>query len=221
VHVVTDGKDRWIGEGKIATGKGYVDPEKPPEWATIFEAKFLDQLQKIKRGPQAINYKDVGTIISLTGLGKGWRVAEGGSGSGYMTAWLAHIGCRVYSYDIRKDHLALAKDNLKRLGLKVTFKNKSIFELTEKKLDLVLYDVPNPWDGVDAAWKSLKTGGYFVSYVPTTNQVKRWLSSTREFSEHRVVTSTTLDWKTDPLTFRPKSKTLAHTAFVCVARKLS
>ena len=218
--MVTDGKKKWIGKGKIPTGRGLVDPSKPPDWASVFEAQFLDGLSRIKRGPQSINWKDVGLIVSLTGVGKGSRVAEGGSGSGVMTAWLARLGCRVYSYELRADYLKMARENLERLGLRASFRNKSVFELKEKELDLVLYDLPNPWEGVDAAHRALKKGGYFVAYLPTTNQVRKWLSSTDKFAEHRVVTSTTLDWKTDPAAFRPKSKTLAHTAFVCAARRL-
>ena len=219
--VVTDGDLKWIGEGKVSTGKGLVDPKKPPEWARVFPAKFLDKLEKMKRGPQVVNAKDVGLLVSLTGLGKGWRVAEGGSGSGFLTAWLAHLVDKVYSYEVREDFHKLAKGNVEAMKLdNVTMKNKSIFELEERDLDLVLYDLPNPWEGVDAAFEALRTGGYFVAYLPSTNQVRKWLIATRKFSEHQVVTSTAQEWRTHPDAFRPRSKTLAHTAFVCVCRKL-
>jgi tRNA (adenine57-N1/adenine58-N1)-methyltransferase len=221
--VVTDGKLKWVGEGKIDTGKGLVDPENPPEWATVFEAEFLDKLEKIKRGPQVVNAKDVGLLVSLTGLGVGWNVAEGGSGSGFLTSWLAHLvnPGRVHSYELREDFHKLASDNVKRMGFdNVTFKNKSIFDLGETGLDLVIFDLPNPWDGVDAAFNALRTGGYFVAYLPTTNQVRKWLIAARKFSNHQVTTSIVRGWRTDPDAFRPKSKTLAHTAFICVCRKL-
>lgn len=219
--VVTDGKLRWVGKGKIDTGKGLVDPEKPPEWATVFPAGFLDKLEKMKRGPQVVNAKDVGLLLSLTGLGRGWRVAEGGSGSGFLTAWLAHLVDHVYSYEVRQDFHKLAKGNIEAMGFdNVTLKNKSVFELEEHGLDLVLYDLPNPWEGVEAAFAGLKTGGYFVAYLPTVNQVRRWLIATRKFSDHQVVTSTVQEWRTNTDAIRPRSKTLAHTAFVCICRKL-
>lgn len=219
--VVTDGNIRWIGKGKVDTGKGLVDPEKPPEWATVFKAGFIDQLEKMKRGPQVVNAKDVGLLVSLTGLGAGWKVAEGGSGSGFLTSWLAHLVEHVYSYEVREDFHKLAKGNIEAMNFEnVTMKNKSIFELDEKDLDLVLYDLPNPWEGVDAAFEALRTGGYFVAYLPTTNQAHKWLIATRKFSEHQVVTSIVQEWRTNPDAFRPRSKTLSHTAFVCVCRKL-
>ncbi len=220
VKVVTDGRNRWLGEGRINTGRGPVDVASPPEWASVFDASFLDRLEGLRRGPQSIHPKDVGTILSLTGPERGWRVAEGGAGSGYLTAWLARLVKRVYSYELREDHLRIARENIGALGFRnVTFRQGSVFELKERGLDMVVYDLPNPWEGVDAAKRALRTGGYFVCYLPTAPQVERLLSATRDFSEKRVVTSVWWDWKTEPDRFRPKSKTLAHTAFIFVARK--
>ena len=221
MRVVTDGRLKWVGEGRVNTSRGTVDPNNPPEWATVFPAGFLDRLSRIKRGPQVVNLKDVGLLVSLTGLGGGWRVAEGGSGSGFLTAWLAHLVEHVYSYELREDFHRLALENIRKVGLEnVTLRNKSIFELEEEGLDLVVFDLPNPWDGTGSAFRALRPGGYFAAYLPTTNQVRRWLISTKKFSEHRVVTSTVWEWRTNPDAFRPRSKTLAHTAFLCVARKL-
>jgi tRNA (adenine57-N1/adenine58-N1)-methyltransferase len=220
VKVITDGKKRWIGEGKVNTGKGLVDTEKPPEWAEIFEAGFLDQLGKLKRGPQIITPKDAGQIIALTGAGKGWEVVEGGSGCGFLAAWLGHIGANVHSYEIRPDFFKLAAANIHSLEMpNVKVNEGSVFEMKEKNLDLVVYDLPNPWEGVNAAYNSLRKGGYCVVYLPTAPQVMRWLEASAEFSEHRVTTTTTIDWKTEPDKFRPRSKCLSHTAFICVCRK--
>lgn len=218
---VTDGKKIWLGEEKVNTGKGRIDPKTPPTWAKVFPATFLDKLTKIKRGPAIINKKDVGTILSLTGMGPDWKVAEGGSGSGHLTLWLSRLTKKVYSYEVREDHYKIAKKNIETFKAKnVVIKNQSIFELKEKNLDLVLFDLPNPWEGVDAAYKALKMGGYFVCYLPTTNQVRQWLISTRIFSKHKVVTSTNLEWQTNPDAIRPVHNNLTHTAFICVARKL-
>ncbi|MBR9680605.1 MAG: hypothetical protein GOU98_02150 [Candidatus Altiarchaeota archaeon] len=217
----TDGKKIWIGKDKVNTGKGTVDPKNPPEWARVFPASFLDKLTKIKRGPAVINKKDIGTILSLTGLGSDWKVAEGGSGSGYLTLWLSRLVKKVYSYEVREDHYKIAKKNVDDFKAKnVLMKNKSIFELSEKNLDMVLYDLPNPWEGVDAAYSALKTGGYFVCYLPTVNQVRQWLISTRLFKDHQIVSSTNIEWKTEPDKLRPMNSGLTHTAFICVTRKI-
>ncbi len=221
MQVVTDGKHKWIGTDKVNTGKGIVDTTNPPEWANVFEAKFLDRMEKIKRGPQVIHAKDVGQIITLTGLGKGWKVVEGGSGSGHLTCWLGHLGCTVHSYEQRDDFFKIASHNVDSLGLKkVKMKKGNVFEMKEKKVDLVIFDLQDPWKGTDVAFKALKKGGYLLTYLPNVQQVTTWLASTKEFAEHRVVTNTVLDWRADAEKFRPKSKTLAHTAFICICRKL-
>lgn len=220
MKVVTDGKHRWTGKGKIKTGKGIVDPSEPPEWAKVFDAKFLDSLDKLRRGPQVVNRKDVGLILSLTGLGRGWRVVEGGSGSGFLACWLAHLGCEVTSYEKREDFHEIARANAETLDLPIEFKKGSVFELTEDEVDLIIFDVPNPWEGADRAQEALVEGGYFISYLPTTNQVHNWLRATRDLADRRVVTTTQLEWRVSEDAFRPKHKNLAHTAFVCLGRKL-
>ncbi|HID40622.1 MAG TPA: tRNA methyltransferase, partial [Pyrodictium sp.] len=93
------------------------------------EDSFIDKILFIKRGPQITHQKDIGLLISLTGLSSGWKVVEGGSGSGYMTAFLANIvkpNGKIYSYEKRDDFYTIAKKNLEFLGLSdyVVLKNR-------------------------------------------------------------------------------------------------
>jgi len=223
MYVVTDGKNKWVGEGKVNTGKGVVDVHDPPAWAHVFPAKPVDMLDKFKRGPQVMHPKDIGVIIAYTGLSPGWVVVEGGSGSGFLTAYIANIvkPGKVYSYETNKKFLEIARENVKKAGLdNVIFKNRSVFEF-EEEVDLVIFDVPNPWEGVDRVRENLKEGGFFVSYLPTANQVVRWIKATKKgFFSHRILTVNEVEWRVKEDAFRPKSKTLAHTAFICIARRV-
>ena len=221
MYVVTDGKRKWVGEKQIRTGRGIVDPRNPPDWARVFPAWFIDRVEKMERGPQVMHPKDIGAIVAHTGLGSGWEVVEGGSGSGLLTAYLANIvkPGMVYSYELREEFLKIAERNIQKLGLKnVVFRRGSVFEFREEP-DMVVFDLPNPWQGVERVRERLKEGGFFVCYLPTVNQVLRWIKETKDFIERRVIQVNEVEWRVKENALRPKSKTLAHTAFICIARK--
>ena len=79
----------------------------------IIEASFQDNLEKMKRGPQTMSPKDIGEIITRTGMNKNSKVLEIGSGSGALTMYMARIAKEIISYDIREDHTKIVKRNLK------------------------------------------------------------------------------------------------------------
>ncbi|MBK8497608.1 MAG: protein-L-isoaspartate(D-aspartate) O-methyltransferase [Flavobacteriales bacterium] len=54
----------------------------------------------------------------LLGLMPGHRVLEVGTGSGYQTAVLAHLGCKVFSVERHKPLYLQTKDRLARLGIR-------------------------------------------------------------------------------------------------------
>ncbi len=226
MNTATDGRKKWVAPegGRIATPKGFVDPKKPPAGMSVFPASFLDVLSTFRKEPQAILPRDAGQIVALTGLAPGWKTVEAGSGSGFMTCWLARLVGEenLVSYELRPEFQKLAKANALKAGFKnIRFKLGDVFQMDETGLDLLLFDLPNPWDGVEAAKRALKPGGYWVCYLPTVVQVQQWLEASREgFFEHRVVQTIQLEWKTGRRTLRPESAGVIHTAFLCVARRL-
>ena len=72
----------------------------------------------------------------------------------------------------------LAIKNLTRLGLadRVTFKLRDIQGgFDESGVDAIFLDVQNAYDFLSQVRSSLKSGGFFGSIMPTTNQVQRLL----------------------------------------------
>ncbi|HDR53796.1 MAG TPA: methyltransferase domain-containing protein [archaeon] len=237
MHLITDGHQQWLARKgrKAATPRGFVDPAKPPEGFHSFPASFTDRVAAFKRGPQLMHQRDIGQLVVLTGLGPGWQVAEGGSGMGHLTSWLAYLTGpkgHVYSYENRQEHQELAKANFSSLDLPglapVTFKLGDVFQAGDDhpgRLDLLFYDLPNPWDGVSGAAKALKPGGWWACYLPSMAQVTQWLDSlnagdTPAWFDPRIVQTLQLDWKPDQRTLRPESIGVTHTAFLCLARHL-
>lgn len=124
----------------------------------IFDASFIDLFRKIKRDAQIIPLKDIGLIVTETGINNKSKVVDAGSGSGAVACFLANLVKEVVTYEIRKDFIQIVKHNIKELGLKnIKIKNKDIYEkIYERNVDLVNLDVPSPWKALKSAEKALK-----------------------------------------------------------------
>lgn len=188
------------------------------------EAFFIDTYHRKKRGPQIITPKDIGTIITETGLGKSSRVLDAGGGSGALSCFLANICKEVYSYEIRKDFFKLVEENKKFLGLgNLTVKNRDVYKrIEEKELDAVILDVPEPWLALKQAEKALKLGGFLVSYQTSLVQVQRLFKEIKKKPFIFVKTCETLqrNWKIEGRVARPEIQMLGHTGWISFFRKV-
>ncbi len=190
---------------------------------SAYDAKFIDNLKKIKRGPQIMSFKDIGRIIIETGINKNSTVLDCGTGSGMLTASLANIVKKVITYEKREGFLKIAKKNFENLGLKnITIKNKDIYEgIDEKNLDLITLDLEKPDLVLKHAETSLVSGGFLVVYVPTIPQIQNVL---KNITENLQVTKFTeileRDWKFERGIVRPENQMLGHTGFLLFLRKV-
>ena len=191
----------------------------------IFNPSFIDLYRKIKRDAQIIPLKDIGLIIAETGLNKKSRVLDAGSGSGALACFLAAIAKEVISYEIREDFIEIVKFNIEFLGLKnIKIKNIDIYnKIEEKNIDVVILDVPEPWNAVDNCSKALKIGGFLVSYSPSVPQVADFVNAVKK-NESFVYLKTSevveREWEVEERRVRPKSKGIGHSGFLSFARKV-
>ena len=207
-------KEKDIFNGKIKTNTG--------KELICFNASFIDNLSKIKRGPATTHQKDFGTIIGTTGIGSGSLVVDAGSGSGALALNLANIGCKVTTYELRKEFYEIAKENFEKLNKNIIIKNKDINEgIDEKDLDLITLDLLEPWKVLEHAEKSLKSGGFLVCYLPTITQVIELAKYLEKYKFYLWKVSETIEreWHVEGLKVRPHNQILGHTAFVVFLRK--
>lgn len=191
----------------------------------VFDPRFVDLYQKMKRNAQMIPLKDIGFIVSETGLNKKSVVVDAGAGSGGLSCFLAHLVKKVVTYDIREDFISVVKGNIEFLGLtNITVKHKNIFDgIDEKNVDVVTLDVPDPWRGLDSVSKALSQGGFLISYSPTIPQVMDFVRSVKEHEDFiyiRTVEQIEREWDVDDRKVRPKSVRIGHSGFLSVCRRV-
>lgn len=198
---------------------------------TILRPTRDEFVLKMKRGAQVIYSKDQMAILEAADVRPGLTVVEAGAGSGALTmALLEAVGPtgRVISYDIREDHLTIAKRNVTHwFGAIPDHWDPRLGDLADDLGDLraerVILDMLEPWRMVDAASRTLAPGGIVLAYMPTVPQVMRFSETLEEHPQFgRPATNETLvrGWDVDGLAVRPKHRMVAHTAFLTTARRV-
>ena len=187
------------------------------------EIRFPSLLHGMKRGPAVITPKDIGLVISYTGIGKNSKVVEAGAGSGFATVVLGNIAKSVVSYERNKEFAELAGKNVKRAKLKnVKIKHADILGgIGETGVDLVLLDMPESAKAVPSAYKALANGGHLVGFLPNMEQAKEFYLSCEEagFPDVFMVESMVREYDVRVYGVRPKHVGLTHTAYLVFAQK--
>ncbi|MBS3108889.1 methyltransferase domain-containing protein [Candidatus Woesearchaeota archaeon] len=193
----------------------------------VLDARFIDKIQRIKRAPQVILEKDIGIILVNISLDKDSKVLEAGTGSGKMSAFLARAipEGTLYSYEFRKEFLDIAKKNFEDLEIKnIMLKHKDVYKgISEKGLDAIVLDLPEPWKALNHAERSLKNGCYLVAYLPTIYQVMQFVNNVNKNKNFIFVKTIELierPWFVDGKKVRPMSNIIGHTAFITFIRKI-
>jgi tRNA (adenine57-N1/adenine58-N1)-methyltransferase len=232
--VDTNGKtDKIKGVGVIdpfiLVGKKYgeqIEIGNKQFW--VLPPSLQDKLQGLKRLAQIILPRDSAHIIMNCSIESGHKVLEVGIGSGSLTIALANAVAPngiVISYDNRQDFIEHAMKNLKtaKLDNYVKTKKKDVTKgISEKDLDAVILDIPDPWKAVSYAWKALKPGGYFCCYSPLISQVEKTVKEIRKHSFIEVKTFENIQREMIVSDYgtRPSFDMLGHTGYLTFARKV-
>lgn len=182
-----------------------------------------------KRSAQIIQPWDIGAILQYTGIAPGSRVLESGSGSGALSAAILRaIGESGLLVTVEKDpsNITIARENA---SMSSAHGNWELVEspieayTTEKRFDVAILDVPEPWNVVAGISRNLVPGGRICCYSPTYNQMEKNVLSLKKAGFFLVDSMEIL--KRSQLvrenSTRPDNNMIGHTAFMTFAVKLS
>ena len=194
-------------------------------------ATLAEYVLDMPRGAQVIYPKDLAIVMFWADIFPGATVLEAGMGSGALTlALLRAVGPNglVISYEQREDFCRRALTNIQlRMGevtnLRVRLQPVEEGLADEQQVDRAVFDLPEPWRLVDAVTRVLRSGGIFLSYVPTIIQAHQLSETLRRHPGYGLVeTFETLlrPWNIDGTSVRPFHRMVAHTGFITVARRV-
>ena len=224
--------DKYKGVGvvdpKIFVGREYgsqFDLGNKKFW--VLKPSLMDKIQSLKRRAQIILPKDAAQIIINCSIKPGSKVLEAGIGSGALTVSLASMiapNGKIISYDNREEFIDHAFKNIKTAELDslVETKLKDVTEgIDEKNLDAIILDMPNPWDAVKHAFKSLKPGGYLCCYSPLSTQVQKNVEEIKKYNFIEIKTFENIQREivVSENGMRPSFNMLGHTGYLTFARK--
>lgn len=195
---------------------------------------FGDYVLKMPRGAQVLYPKDLALIPMWADVYPGARVFEAGTGSGALTmALLRAVGPRglVVTYEAREDFARTAIANIERYMGPVPNLvplRRNVYEgisLLDDGLlfDRLVLDLPEPWQVVPYAAEVLRSGGMYVSFVPTVPQVAQTveaLDRATVFSMVETFETLLRTWSIQGRSVRPDHRMVAHSGFITVARKI-
>jgi tRNA (adenine57-N1/adenine58-N1)-methyltransferase len=195
---------------------------------------FGEYVLKMPRGAQVLYPKDLSLIPMWADVYPGARVFEAGTGSGALTmALLRAVGPTglVVTYEARDDFARTALTNIERyMGPVSTLMplRKNAYEgidLLEdgRPFDRLVLDLPEPWQVVPHAAKVLRSGGIYLSFVPTIPQVMQTvdaLERTSVFGNIETFETLLRTWSIQGRSVRPDHRMVAHSGFLTVARKV-
>lgn len=195
---------------------------------------FGDYVLKMPRGAQVLYPKDLALIPMWADVYPGARVFEAGTGSGALTmALLRAVGPRglVVTYEAREDFAKTAMTNIERyMGPMPNLipLRRNVYEgisLLDDGLpfDRLVLDLPEPWQVVPHAAQALRSGGIYLSFVPTVPQVVQTVEALEKAMVFGMIeTFETLlrTWSIQGRSVRPDHRMVAHSGFITVARKI-
>jgi tRNA (adenine57-N1/adenine58-N1)-methyltransferase catalytic subunit len=192
----------------------------------VWRPTLADFVLEMPRGAQVIYPKDLGPILMHADIYPGAQVFESGLGSGALSMALLRAGAHITGYELRADFHERARHNVESyLGAQVmdryVTEERDAYEgIDAEGLDRVVLDLPEPWQVVPHAAKSLRAGGIFCAYCPSIIQVA---TVRQALDEAGFMVPETLEvlqraWHVEYPAVRPAHRMQGHTGFLTHAR---
>jgi tRNA (adenine57-N1/adenine58-N1)-methyltransferase len=224
--------------GKQHTDLGIINLEDPG--TLFFGDKILSHLgaEFIIQKPRAPDFfahakrtgapmmpKDIGVIISNTGLCSSDKVLDAGTGSGILAIYLGGIAERVVSFEKRAEFIEIARQNIALAGLSsvIELRQGDIVEEIQKldeKFDVITLDITDAAQVIPHIPRVIHAGGFLAAYSPFFEQTKEIRQAIEKtgFTEVRTIEIIEREISFTDRGTRPSTTRVGHTGFITLVR---
>lgn len=190
----------------------------------IQKPRAPDFFAHAKRSGAPMMPKDIGVIISNTGLCSSDCVLDAGTGSGILAIYLGMIAKKVVSYEVKEEFFELARQNIALAGLSnIELRHGDIVDEIQKldeKFDVVTLDTIATAQVVPHVPRVLYPGGFLAAYSPFFEQAKEIREAIAEtsFTEVRTIENIEREISFTERGTRPATARVGHTGFITIVR---
>ena len=202
----------------------------------IYSPTYKEFVLLMRRGPQIIYPKDIGSIIVDSNITNRSSVLEIGTGSGALTLYLILIlgkYGKIFSIDSEKKNQYRAKKTIERYistfaeefeyNLELIQSELINFSLNEipDNIETIITDVPEPWEFFNN--NTVENNITWVSYLPSISQVEKLTNTLKDNNFKNIEIKENLEryWIIKDKILRPKNEMVGHTGFIVSSRYIS
>jgi tRNA (adenine57-N1/adenine58-N1)-methyltransferase len=168
--------------------------------------------------------KDIGVIISNTGLCSSDHVLDAGTGSGILAIYLGEIAKKVVTYEVREEFMEIARNNIALTGISnIECRHGDIVEeigKLDEKFDVITLDTSAAARVIPYVPDVIYPGGFLVTYSPFLEQAKeiREAIGKTNFIEVRTVETLEREISFTDRGTRPATARVGHTGYITISR---
>ncbi len=170
--------------------------------------------------------RDIGLVLGETGISRGDRVLDTGTGTGVLAASMARAGASVVSYEQNPEFADVARENMVLGGVADAVDVRTgdltdeLDDLDPSSFDVVTLDTADAPTIVARTPELLVEGGFVAIYSPFVESTREVARTAREAGLANVRTRETIqrEMDFDDRGSRPSTAPVGHTGYLTIAR---
>ncbi|WP_121743044.1 methyltransferase domain-containing protein [Natronorubrum halophilum] len=225
--------------GEQGTDLGVLEVPEDVQPGETIETHLGDEFQVRRlRGPDLFHHfertgapmvpRDIGLVIGETGIARGDRVLDTGTGTGVLAASMARAGASVVSYERDPEFADVARENMKLGGVadavdvRTGDLTEHVGDLEDSSFDVLTLDTGDAPSLVAHAPALLVEGGFVAVYSPFVESTREVVETARDVGLSNVRTRETIqrEMQFDDRGSRPSTAPVGHTGYLTIARNV-
>nr|WP_243637759.1 methyltransferase domain-containing protein [Natrarchaeobius chitinivorans] len=195
---------------------------------TVRRLRGPDLFHHFERTGAPMVPRDIGLVIGETGIARGDRVLDAGTGTGVLAASMARAGASVVSYERDPEFAEVARENMELGGVadavdvRTGDLREAVDDLEPSSFDVLTLDTGDAADVVTHAPDLLVDGGFVAVYSPFIESTRAVVEAAREADLSNVRTRETIqrEMQFDDRGSRPSTAPVGHTGYLTIARNV-